>query len=62
MIKLACHAARLSRRRFGFNYKVPSAYFRKLRDAGRMLTAGRIVRVVHDALKGTFEVFEGYAE
>ena len=39
-----------------------AAAFRKLRDAGRMLTAGRIGRVVHDALKETFEVFEGYAE
>ena len=39
-----------------------AAAFRKLRDAGRTLTAGRINRVVHDALKATFEVFEGYAE
>jgi len=38
------------------------AAFRKLRDAGRTLTAGRIGRVVTDALKETFEVFEGYAE
>jgi hypothetical protein len=39
-----------------------AASFRKLRDAGRQLTAGRIAQVVRDALKDTFEVFEGYAE
>nr|WP_294846488.1 Qat anti-phage system associated protein QatB [uncultured Sphingomonas sp.] len=39
-----------------------SASFRKLRDAGRALTAGRISEVVRDALRETFEVFEGYAE
>lgn len=39
-----------------------SAAFRKLRDAGRNLTAGRINQIVRDALQETFEVFEGYAE
>ena len=39
-----------------------AASFRKLRDAGRTLTAGRISEVVRDALRETFEVFEGYSE
>jgi len=39
-----------------------AASFRKLRDQGRTLTAGRIARVVQDALRDTFEVFEGYEE
>ena len=39
-----------------------AASFRKLRDAGRALTAGRISQVVRYALKDSFEVFEGYAE
>lgn len=39
-----------------------AAAFRKLRDAGRSLTSGRISQVVGDALRETFEVFEGYAE
>lgn len=39
-----------------------AAEFRKLSDAGRTLTGNRISRVVRDALKETFEVFEGYAE
>ncbi|MBN8958644.1 MAG: hypothetical protein J0H17_19070 [Rhizobiales bacterium] len=39
-----------------------AAAFRKLRDAGRSLTSGRISKVVQDALRETFEVFEGYAE
>lgn len=39
-----------------------SASFRKLRDAGRTVTAGRVGQVVRDALRETFEVFEGYAE
>jgi hypothetical protein len=39
-----------------------AASFRKLREAGRTLTAGRICQVVRDALKDTFDVFEGYAE
>ena len=39
-----------------------AASFRKLRDAGRRLTAGSIESVVRVALRDTFEVFEGYAE
>jgi len=39
-----------------------AAAFRKVRDAGRKLTAGRISEVVRTALRETFEVFEGYAE
>ena len=39
-----------------------SASFRKLRDAGRAITSGRVGQVVRDALRDTFEVFEGYAE
>jgi hypothetical protein len=39
-----------------------AAAFRKLRAAGRQLTAGRISEVVRAALRETFEVFEGYAE
>jgi hypothetical protein len=39
-----------------------AAAFRKLREGGRTLIAGRIGQVVRDALKETFEVFEGYAE
>src|SRR3546814_15747350 len=36
-----------------------AAAFRSLRDTGRALTAGRISEVVRDALRETFEVFEG---
>lgn len=36
--------------------------FRRLRDAGRTLTSGRISHVVRDALRATFQVFEGYIE
>jgi hypothetical protein len=39
-----------------------AASFRKLREAGRSLSAGRISRVVRDALRETFLVFEGYTE
>ena len=39
-----------------------AASFRKLKDQGRTLTAGRVARVVQDALRDTFEVFEGYEE
>lgn len=39
-----------------------AAAFRKLRDAGRSLTSGRISQVVRDALRETFDVFEGYRE
>ena len=38
------------------------AAFRRLRNAGRTLTAGRISQVVREALRETFDVFEGYAE
>ncbi len=36
--------------------------FRKLATTGRSLTSGRIGQVVRDALRDTFEIFEGYAE
>lgn len=39
-----------------------AAAFRKMRDAGRSVTAGRVNQIVRDALRETFEVFEGYAE
>jgi hypothetical protein len=39
-----------------------AASFRKLRDAGQRLVAGRIAQIVHNALNETFQVFEGYAE
>jgi hypothetical protein len=39
-----------------------AASFRKLRDAGRTVTAGRVSQIVRDALNDTFQVFEGYAE
>lgn len=37
-----------------------SASFRKLREAGRSLTDLSVSQVVRDALKDSFEVFEGY--
>ena len=39
-----------------------AASFRRLRDAGRAMTAGRVSQVVSDALHATFQVFEGYAQ
>lgn len=42
--------------------EVVAASFRKLRGAGRTLTAGRIGQVVRDALREAFQVFEGYVE
>lgn len=39
-----------------------SASFRKLRDAGRVLTDASVSQMVRDALNDTFEVFEGYIE
>lgn len=39
-----------------------AASFRKLRNAGRNLTAGRITHTVRDVLRETFQVFEGYLE
>lgn len=39
-----------------------SASFRKLRESGRGLTDTNVSQVVREALKDTFEVFEGYLE
>ena len=39
-----------------------AASFRKLRDAGQRMVAGRITQMVQNALRETFKVFEGYAE
>jgi hypothetical protein len=39
-----------------------AAAFRRLRDGGRTLSAGRVSEVVRDALRETFIVFEGHAE
>lgn len=39
-----------------------AASFRKLREAGQGLVAGKITRIVQNALRETFQVFEGYAE
>lgn len=39
-----------------------AASFRKLKAEGRILTSGRVARVVQAALRDTFEVFEGYEE
>ena len=39
-----------------------AASFRKLREAGQQLTAGRISEFVHLALHETFEVFEEFAQ
>lgn len=39
-----------------------AASFRKLRDSGQRLAAGRITQIVQSALRETFQVFEGYAE
>jgi hypothetical protein len=39
-----------------------AASFRRLRDAGKVITAGRVGALVREALKETFEVFEGYSE
>lgn len=53
--------ARLKQARDYIKQSVAAA-FRKLRDAGRAFTAGRISQVVRDALRETLEVFEGYDE
>ena len=37
-----------------------AAAFRKLRNAGNRVTAGRVAQVVRDALAETFHVFEAY--
>lgn len=39
-----------------------AAAFRKLRDSGQGLHAGKVAQVVQSALRETFQVFEGYAE
>ncbi len=39
-----------------------AASFRKLRDAGQRFVADRITQIVQNALRETFQVFEGYAE
>jgi hypothetical protein len=38
-----------------------AAVFRRLRDAGRIITAGRVGAVVRAALSDSLQVFEGYA-
>lgn len=39
-----------------------SASFRKLRETGQHIGAGRITQIVQIAIRETFQVFEGYAE
>lgn len=39
-----------------------AASFRRLREAGQRLVAGRITAVVQSAIREAFQVFEGYAE
>lgn len=39
-----------------------SASFRKLRETGQRLAAGRITQIVQTAIHETFQVFEGYVE
>jgi hypothetical protein len=39
-----------------------AAAFRKLSAAGKSVNSNRIAAVVRDALRDTFQVFEGYAE
>jgi hypothetical protein len=39
-----------------------AASFRKLRDAGQRISAGRVKEIVQAALRDTMQVFEGYAE
>lgn len=39
-----------------------AASFRKLRDAGRTISTGRVNEIVRAALTDTMQVFEGYAE
>ncbi|SAL09536.1 hypothetical protein AWB64_00159 [Caballeronia sordidicola] len=39
-----------------------AASFRRLREAGQHLSAGRITQIVQSAIRETFLVFEGYAE
>jgi hypothetical protein len=39
-----------------------AASFRKLKEAGQNMTAGKVSQVVSAALRDAFDVFEGYAE
>lgn len=39
-----------------------AASFRRLRDVGQRMAAGHITQLVQNALRETFQVFEGYAE
>jgi hypothetical protein len=39
-----------------------AASFRKIRDTGQQMVAGRITQIVQSALTETFQVFEGYTE
>jgi len=39
-----------------------AASFRTLRDAGNAITAGRVQQVVREAIRETFQVFEGFVE
>jgi len=39
-----------------------SASFKKLRETGQRLAAGRITQIVQSAIRETFQVFEGYIE
>lgn len=39
-----------------------AASFRKLREVGQRISAGRVKDIVHFALRETMQVFEGYAE
>lgn len=60
--KASSAAIALSRLKQARDYikEVVASSFRGLRNAGRSLTAGRINRVVNDALHETFQMFEGY--
>jgi hypothetical protein len=53
-------AARIKEVR-GFIQESVAASFRKRRDAGRTVTSGSVARLVRDALRATFVVFEEYA-
>jgi hypothetical protein len=64
MDKAPSAAAALSRLKEAKDYikESVSAAFRKLREAGRALSGGRVAGIVRDALNDAFQVFEGYAE
>ncbi|MCU1294174.1 MAG: hypothetical protein JWP08_3024, partial [Bryobacterales bacterium] len=57
-------SAALSRVREAREYirELVAASFRKLRDAGNIISAGNVTRVVTSALRDTFDVFSAYAE